>query len=95
MCPRGRPQGQGRPRGLHLCLELTYLMKYPINLSLVAMLELTLHHPLPLRWRRHSIVSNQCKGECPPLQRPGVLAIVTFCQKDASQCGRLHWDASF
>ena len=20
MCPRGRPQGQGRPRGLHLCL---------------------------------------------------------------------------
>ena len=20
MCPRGRPRGQGRPRGLHLCL---------------------------------------------------------------------------
>ena len=19
MCPRGRPRGQGRPRGLHLC----------------------------------------------------------------------------
>ena len=22
MCPRGRPRGQGRPRGLHLCLKL-------------------------------------------------------------------------
>ena len=21
MCPRGRPRGQGRPRGLHLCLS--------------------------------------------------------------------------
>ena len=21
MCPRGRPRGQGRPRGLHLCSE--------------------------------------------------------------------------
>ena len=20
MCPRGRPRGQGRPRGLHLCV---------------------------------------------------------------------------
>ena len=20
MCPRGRPRGQGRPRGLHLCM---------------------------------------------------------------------------
>ena len=54
----------------------------------MATLELTLHHPLPLRWRRHSIVSNQRKGERLPLQRPGVLAIVTFCRKDASQCSR-------
>ena len=22
MCPRGRPRGQGRPRGLHLCFLL-------------------------------------------------------------------------
>ena len=21
MCPRGRPRGQGRPRGLHLCFR--------------------------------------------------------------------------
>ena len=26
MCPRGRPRGQGRPRGLHLCL--TPLQKF-------------------------------------------------------------------
>ena len=23
MCPRGRPRGQGRPRGLHLCLRVS------------------------------------------------------------------------
>ena len=54
---------------IELLSGLTYLSKYPFNLSLVATLELTLHHPLPLRWRRHSIVSNQRKGERPPLQR--------------------------
>ena len=37
--------------------------------------------PFPLRRRRHSIVSNQRKGVHPPLQRPGVLAIVTFMSK--------------
>ena len=37
--------------------------------------------PLPFRWRRHSIVSNQRKGERLPLQRPGVLAIVTYVSK--------------
>ena len=30
MCPRGRPRGQGRPRGLHLCnlqyCSLLYLL---------------------------------------------------------------------
>ena len=66
---------------IELLSGLTYLSKYPFNLSLVATLELTLHHPLPLRWRRHSIVSNQRKGERPPLQRPVVLAIVTFVLK--------------
>ena len=25
MCPRGRPRGQGRPRGLHLCLLVNLL----------------------------------------------------------------------
>ena len=66
---------------------LTYQSKYPFNLSLVALLELTLHHPLPLRWRQHSIVSNQCNGERPPLQRPGVLAIVTFLSNGRTQRG--------
>ena len=51
---------------------------------LVATLELTLHHPLPLCWRRHSIISNQRKGERPPLQCPVVLAIVTFVSKGRS-----------
>ena len=32
---------------IELLSELTYLSKYPFNLSLVAMLELTLHHPPP------------------------------------------------
>ena len=36
---------------------------------------------LPLRWRRLIHVSSQRKGERPPLQRPGVLAIVTFMSK--------------
>ena len=27
MCPRGRPRGQGRPRGLHLCLFLCQASK--------------------------------------------------------------------
>ena len=66
---------------IELLSGLTNLSKYPINFSLVATLELTLHHLLPLRWRRHSIVSNQRKGVRPPLQRPGVLAIVTFVSK--------------
>ena len=28
MCPRGRPRGQGRPRGLHLCLTEYYVLRY-------------------------------------------------------------------
>ena len=44
----------------------------------MATFELTLHHPLPLRWRRHIHVSNQRKGERQSLQRPAVLAIVTY-----------------
>ena len=40
-----------------------------------------LHHPLSLRWRRLIHVSNQRKGVRPPLQRSGVLAIVTFLSK--------------
>ena len=47
----------------------------------MATLELTLHYPLPLRWQRHIHVSNQCKGERPPLQRPVVLTIVTSVSK--------------
>ena len=48
----------------------------------MAALELTLHHPpISLRWRRHIHVSNQRKGERPPLQCPVVLAIVTFMSK--------------
>ena len=31
MCPRGRPQGQGRPRGLHLCLLAPEILKYSIK----------------------------------------------------------------
>ena len=27
MCPRGRPQGQGRPRGLNLCPKQTCINK--------------------------------------------------------------------
>ena len=27
MCPRGRPRGQGRPRGLHLCLLVSRAKK--------------------------------------------------------------------
>ena len=60
---------------------LTYYSICPINLSLVATLELTLYHPLPLRWRRLIHVSNQRNGVRPPLQRPVVLAIVTFVLK--------------
>ena len=66
---------------IELLYGLSYLCKYPINVSLVATLELTLHHPLPLRWRRLIHVSNQRKGVRPPLQRPVVLAIVTFVSK--------------
>ena len=36
---------------------------------------------LPLRWRRHFIVSNQHKGMRLPLQRPGVLTIVMSVSK--------------
>ena len=42
---------------------------------------LTLHQPLPLCWQRHFNVSNQRKGERPPLQLPGVLANVTSVSK--------------
>ena len=66
---------------IELLSGLTYYSICPINLSLVATLELTLHHPLPLRWRRLIHVSNQRKGVRPPLQRPGVLAIVTYVSK--------------
>ena len=34
MCPRGRPRGQGRPRGLHLCRkspQLFFFVKYKRN----------------------------------------------------------------
>ena len=37
--------------------------------------------PLTLRWRRLIHVSNQNKGERPPLQRPGLLAVVTSVSK--------------
>ena len=47
----------------------------------MATLELTLHHPLPQCRRRLIHVSNQRKGVRPPLQRPGVLAIVTYVSK--------------
>ena len=47
----------------------------------MATLELTLHHPLPLRRRQHIHVSNQRKGERQLLQRPVVLAIVTYVSK--------------
>ena len=66
---------------IELLSGLTNLSKYPINFSLVATLELTLHHPLPLRWRRLIHVSNQRMGVRPPLQRSVVLAIVTFVSK--------------
>ena len=66
---------------IELLSGLTYYSMDPLSLLLVATLELTLHHPLPLRWRRLIHVSNQRKGERPPLQRPGVLAIVTFLSK--------------
>ena len=66
---------------IELLSGLTYEFICPINLLLVATLELTLHHPLPLRWRRLIHVSNQRKGVRPPLQRPGVLAIVTHVSK--------------
>ena len=31
MCPRGRSRGQGRPRGLHLCLLVFLHHSYPIS----------------------------------------------------------------
>ena len=34
MCPRGRPRGQGRPRGLHLCsleFRCDMLRKLPVR----------------------------------------------------------------
>ena len=31
MCPRGRPQGQGRPRRLHLCIQIYYLHYFLAN----------------------------------------------------------------
>ena len=35
MCPRGRPRGQGRPRGLHLCIETPGLLTSAISVFLV------------------------------------------------------------
>ena len=66
---------------IELLYGLTYWSIHPISLLLVATLELTLHHLLPLRWRRLIHVSNQRKGVRPPLQCPGVLAIVTYVSK--------------
>ena len=55
---------------------------YPIKLLLVATLECdAIFIPLSLRWRRHFNFSDQCKGECSLLQRPGELAIVASRQK--------------
>ena len=34
MCPRGRPRGQGRPRGLHLCPSMGYIIALPFSLLL-------------------------------------------------------------
>ena len=28
MCPRGRPRGQGRPRGLHLCKKRCFYSQF-------------------------------------------------------------------
>ena len=70
---------------IELLSGLTYLSIHPVSLLLVATLELTLHHPFSLRWRRLIHVSNQRKGERPPLQRPGVLAIVTYVSKERVQ----------
>ena len=67
---------------IELLSRLTYQSIHPINLLLVALLELTLHHPLSLHWQRHIHVSNQHTGERPPLQRPGVLVIVTYVSKE-------------
>ena len=63
-------------RAIILVELLIHISNY--NLSLVATLELTLHHPLPLPWQWYIHVSNQRKVERLPLQRPGVLAIVTY-----------------
>ena len=50
-------------------------------LSLVATLELTLHHPPLFTLVTAHHVSNQRKGECPPLQRHVVLVIVMYVSK--------------
>ena len=42
MCPRGRPRGQGRPRGLYLRF---------IRLLLVESAEIALGKTLKFRWR--------------------------------------------
>ena len=38
MCPRGRPRGQGRPRGLHLWLFITGKLSYAKHYSLIGLL---------------------------------------------------------
>ena len=36
MCPRGRPRGQGRPRGLHLCyLAFLFQSKQQVVLNAI------------------------------------------------------------
>ena len=41
-----------------------------------------------LRWRQRFNNSNQRKGDRPPLQGPGMLAIVTSVSKEHVQCSR-------
>ena len=51
----------------------------PTNLSLVATLELTLHHPPPFMLATAHPHLQSAQGSArPPLQRPVVLTIVTF-----------------
>ena len=42
MCPRGRPQGQGPPRGLHLCLFCYFIKLMIVAVCTMLVTKLTL-----------------------------------------------------
>ena len=54
MCPRGRPRGQGRPRGLHLC-DSKHLSNVSEEATATSFLQASLQSPSPKRPTKKAI----------------------------------------